>query len=119
VVAAAGVYDWCGDGGVHGACHFHGGGEGAEGPDAEDVGAFPSLFGDERGELFGLIARRKEEDFLHERLIRHYMEHTVLKTPEEVESVLLRDVDAWLTPEEAMEYGIADRIEHKNRTMRG
>jgi ATP-dependent Clp protease protease subunit len=71
------------------------------------------------GHYSDLIARRKEEDFLHERLIRHYMEHTSLKTPEEVESVLLRDVDAWLTPEEAMEYGIADRIEHKNRTMRG
>jgi len=71
------------------------------------------------GNYSDLIARRKEEDFLHERLIRHYMEHTSLKTPEEVESVLLRDVDAWLTPEEAMEYGIADRIEHKNKTMRG
>ncbi len=57
-----------------------------------------------------LIARRKEEDFLHERLIEHYIAHSNIQTKEEVEAILLRDVDTWLTPEEAIGYGIADNV---------
>jgi len=71
------------------------------------------------GNYSELIARRKEEDFLHERLINHYMEYTLLKTREEVEQILMRDVDTWLTPEEAIKYGIADRVEMKNRQNGG
>ena len=70
------------------------------------------------GNYSDLIARRKEEDFLHERLIKHYVEHTSLKTAEEVEGILLKDVDAWLTPDEAIQYGIADMIEHKSKNVR-
>ena len=58
-----------------------------------------------------LIAKRKEEDLMHRRLLRHYLEHTDLKTEEEVTGKLLRDVDTWLTTEEAVELGIADVIQ--------
>ena len=60
-----------------------------------------------------LIAKRKEEDLMHERLLRHYLEHTNLKTEEEVTGKLLRDVDTWLTGVEAVEFGIADVIQQK------
>jgi ATP-dependent Clp protease protease subunit len=58
-----------------------------------------------------LVARRKEEDFMHRRLIDHYCEHTKLKTIDEIQGKLLRDVDTWLTPEEALDLGIADIIQ--------
>ena len=58
-----------------------------------------------------LIAKRKEEDLMHRRLLDHYLEHTDLKTEDEVTSKLLRDVDTWLTSEEAVQWGIADVIQ--------
>jgi ATP-dependent Clp protease protease subunit len=57
-----------------------------------------------------LVAERKYEDQLRNGIIRHYTEHTNLKTEKEVLKYLLRDTDTWLTPEEAKEYGIVDHI---------
>lgn len=58
-----------------------------------------------------LVARRKEEDLMHRRLLDHYLRHTALASEEEVCATLLREVDTWLTPEEAVQYGIADMIQ--------
>lgn len=58
-----------------------------------------------------LIAGRKEEDLEHERILQHYLAYSNIKDKAELEKYLLRDVDTWLTPEEAIEHGIADRIE--------
>lgn len=58
-----------------------------------------------------LIAKRKEEDLMHRRLVRHYVEHTKLETAEQVTEHLLKDVDTWLDAEEAIEFGIADVIQ--------
>ena len=58
-----------------------------------------------------LVARRREEDLMHRRLLDHYLRHTALSTEEEVTNTLLRDVDTWLTPEEAIKYGIADVVQ--------
>lgn len=58
-----------------------------------------------------LIASRKEEDLEHERIITHYLEYSAIKSREELEQYLLRDVDTWLAPAEAVRYGLADRIE--------
>lgn len=66
-----------------------------------------------------LVARRKEEDFLHQRLIDHYIEHTNLETGDAVTSTLLRDVDTWLTPQEAIDLGIADMIQSAHAPARG
>lgn len=60
-----------------------------------------------------LIAKRKEEDLMHERLVRHYIEHTTLRTEADVTGKLLRDVDTWLTPDEAIGWGIADVVQGK------
>ena len=61
-----------------------------------------------------LIAKRKEEDLMHRRLLQHYVEHTNLKTETEVTAKLLRDVDTWLSADEAMGLGIADAIQGKH-----
>jgi len=58
-----------------------------------------------------LLAHRKEEDLMHRRLLEHYLQHTNLSNEEEVTSRLLRDVDTWLSPEEAVQLGIADVVE--------
>ena len=58
-----------------------------------------------------LVAARKEEDLAHDRIVAHYQRCTSLKDRGELEDKLLRDVDTWLSPEEALEYGIADIIE--------
>ena len=61
-----------------------------------------------------LIAKRKEEDLMHRRLLNHYIEHTKLESEDEVASKLLRDVDTWLTAEEAVKWGIADVVQGRS-----
>lgn len=58
-----------------------------------------------------LIAGRKEEDMAHDRVIQHYMTYSGVKDRAELEKYLLRDVDTWLTPEEAVQHGLADVVE--------
>ena len=58
-----------------------------------------------------LIAVRKEEDMMHERVIHHYATYSKVKDRAELENYLLRDVDTWLTPEEAVQHGLADMVE--------
>lgn len=58
-----------------------------------------------------LLARRKQEDWMHSRLVAHYLRHTSLKTEQEIADCLLCEVDTWLTPEEAVALGVADRVQ--------
>lgn len=64
-----------------------------------------------------LLAGRKELDLEHERIANHYLSYTNIDSKDELEQHLLRDVDTWLTPEEAIKYGIADIIEPLNRQI--
>jgi ATP-dependent Clp protease protease subunit len=57
-----------------------------------------------------LVARRRQEDWMQERLVAHYARHSALKSEPEITSRLLQEVDTWLTPEEAVALGLADRI---------
>ena len=66
-----------------------------------------------------LVARRKEEDLLHRRFVDHYLAFSNLASEEEVTQRLLRDVDTWLTPEEAVEVGIADKVQGDRPARRG
>jgi ATP-dependent Clp protease protease subunit len=43
--------------------------------------------------------------------LQHYLAYSNIKDKAELEKYLLRDVDTWLTPEEAIQHGIADRVE--------
>ena len=60
-----------------------------------------------------LLARRKEEDLIHRRILDHYLRHTSVTSVEELQKTLLRDVDTWLTAREAVELGVADIVEGK------
>lgn len=62
-----------------------------------------------------LLARRKEEDLSYNRILEHYLAYTKVADRAALEQTLLRDVDTWLTPEEAVELGVGDHIE---RTVR-
>ena len=62
-----------------------------------------------------LIAGRKEEDLEHERIISHYLTYSSINERAELESYLLREVDTWLSPDEAIKYGLADMIEKPRR----
>ncbi len=63
-----------------------------------------------------LLANRKEEDLEHKRIVEHYLQYTALKDQAELEEKLLRDVDTWLSPEDAMQYGIVDVVEPGRRS---
>jgi ATP-dependent Clp protease, protease subunit len=65
-----------------------------------------------------LIAGRKEEDLEHERIVQHYLTYSNIADQAELEKCLLRDVDTWLTPEEALQYGLADVVEQPRRRLR-
>jgi len=58
-----------------------------------------------------LLAGRKEQDLEHQRIVDHYLCYSSIKTREELEANLLRDVDTWLTPDEAITFGIADIVQ--------
>jgi ATP-dependent Clp protease protease subunit len=68
------------------------------------------------GKHSDLVAGRKEQDLAHNRIINHYLQHTALKTEAELVKTLLRDADTWLTPEEAVRYGIADVVQADRKT---
>lgn len=70
-----------------------------------------------RGSHSQLIAGRKEEDLMHRRIVEHYLQYSKVDGQERLEAYLLRDVDTWLSPEEAVELGLADVIEPRVRPM--
>ena len=58
-----------------------------------------------------LLAGRKEQDLEHTRVIDHYLRYSKIASKDDLEKYLLRDVDTWLTPEEAVEFGLVDLVE--------
>lgn len=66
-----------------------------------------------------LLAGRREEDMLHERILNHYMAYSNIKDRQELENYLLRDVDTWLSTEEAVQLGIVDVVEPMKKRSQG
>jgi ATP-dependent Clp protease protease subunit len=62
-----------------------------------------------------LLANRKQEDLEHRRIVDHYLRYTNIKDQSELERELLQDVDTWLSPDEAVKYGLADIVEPGGR----
>lgn len=58
-----------------------------------------------------LLAGRKQQDMMHDRIIDHYLRYSSVGSREELEKYLLRDVDTWLTPDESLRLGMVDMIE--------
>ena len=63
------------------------------------------------GSYSQLLASRKAEDMEYKKVVDHYLKYTKIKSQRELEKILLKDTDTWLSPEEAVKYGIADYIE--------
>ena len=57
-----------------------------------------------------LVAARVQQDLLHRRIVDHYRTCTRLADESLVEAELLRSTDRWLTPAEAADYGLVDRV---------
>ncbi len=62
-----------------------------------------------------LLAGRKEENLMHERIVNHYLQYSNVDEKEKLEKTILRDVDTWLSPAEAIDFGIADIIEPRTQ----
>jgi ATP-dependent Clp protease, protease subunit len=63
------------------------------------------------GKHHELVASRKEEDLILKRMTNHYEKHiTVKKNKPQIIKKLLEPSDVWLSPEEALKFGIADHI---------
>ena len=58
-----------------------------------------------------LLAGRKQQDLEHQKIIDHYLGYSGINSKDELEKYLLREVDTWLSPEEAIELGVADIVE--------
>lgn len=61
------------------------------------------------GKHTDLIAVRKEQDYVHQRILSHYMECTG-NSKSYIEKNLLQEHDTWLTPEEAKKHKMVDEI---------
>jgi ATP-dependent Clp protease protease subunit len=57
-----------------------------------------------------LVAARVQQDIIHRRIIEHYRICTGESDPVRLESDLLGPTDRWLTPVEAVRYGLMDRV---------
>jgi len=57
-----------------------------------------------------LVAARRGEDIAHELCLTHFLRHTKYRTEKQVEKNLLKKVDEWMTPGEALLHGLADHI---------
>lgn len=66
--------------------------------------------GMELGSHADLLAARVQQDLLHQRLVAHYLRYSSLPDAAAVEAELLRPTDRWLTPAEAVAFGLADRV---------
>jgi len=58
-----------------------------------------------------LVANRKIEDQLHERIVNHYLQHTSVTDKTALEQSILGDVDYWMDSKEALDFGLIDIVE--------
>lgn len=65
------------------------------------------------GKEHELFATVKEFDLTTKRMINHYKKNTSL-SEEEIRSVLLPPHDVWISPKDALKYGICDMIKELN-----
>jgi len=61
-----------------------------------------------------LKADQREDEIVHQRMIDHYIKFSNLEDKKEVEAKLLKETNVWLTPEEALGYGLADEFFDKD-----
>jgi ATP-dependent Clp protease protease subunit len=57
-----------------------------------------------------LIANRKADDIMNKKILEHFKKYSNLKTDKLVKQHLLTGRDNFLTPQEALEFGLCDKI---------
>jgi len=62
-----------------------------------------------KGKYHELIANRKEQNLIQQRMISHYLKHTHLNE-QQICDILLPNQDVWLTDKEAKKYGLVDKV---------
>ena len=66
------------------------------------------------GKHHDIVSYNKETKMIHARMMEHLTESTGM-TKAMVKSKLLGESDSWLSPEEAIEYGVIDQIIGSNK----
>lgn len=61
------------------------------------------------GKYHEFVAQRDLDDELHERFVKHFVEHSKM-TEKQVRDVILGKEDKWLSAKEAVKYGLCDGI---------
>ena len=61
------------------------------------------------GKYGDLVADRKQQNILQQRMINHYRRHTGMKVAD-IEKYLMPDRDVWLTPKEAIKFKLIDKV---------
>jgi len=62
------------------------------------------------GNYDDLVASRKGEDLLNEKVIKHFIKHSKYRTKKQVAKNILLGKDHWLDAKEMKEHGLADKI---------
>lgn len=63
------------------------------------------------GKYHEVLATRDHDEEMNHRMIQHFMRHTKM-TKKQIEDVILGKSDKWITPKEALKYGLCDRIQN-------
>lgn len=64
------------------------------------------------GKEHELLAIKKKNDLISNMVLDHYKKNTALKKEKDIRSILLPPHDVWLSAEEALKYGICDKIKN-------
>ena len=57
-----------------------------------------------------LKSQAKEIDYLHEKMVKHLIRNSNLNTTKQIEENILKEDDNWMTPREAIKFGLADKL---------
>lgn len=66
------------------------------------------------GKHSDLLAVRREQDFNHDKILKHYKETTGLSEKVILKN-LLQEHDVWLSPEEAIKFNMADKVVYSKK----
>jgi ATP-dependent Clp protease protease subunit len=68
--------------------------------------------GGKAGKYHELVGHRKLDDYINDRMLKHYIKHTKL-SKKVVKEKLLGSTDVWLYPNEAVKFNLAERVINK------
>jgi ATP-dependent Clp protease protease subunit len=67
------------------------------------------MYSMQAGKISELIAQRKFDDLLYERIVQQYVKNSNLDE-KQVHDLLLNPNDNWITAQQALEFGLCDKI---------